>query len=115
MRANSIDATVIHTDPETSHLLDTITPVLEAAGWTQVNWDNNDLVLKCPNKPDVGEWSAQNVIIAVPHDLIPQLWSAVELLASALTAEGIPAQAQDVAGMNVKDNEVLHLLIGRKT
>ena len=109
------DATVIRNDPETYHLLDTITPVLEAAGWTQGNWDNNDAVLKRPSKPDVGEWAAQNVIIAVPHNRIPQLWSAAESLASALTAEGIPAQTQDAAGMTVKNNEVLHLLIGRKT
>ena len=109
------DATVIRDDPETMHLLDIITPVLEAAGWKQVGWDNNYLVLKRPGKPDVGEWAAQNVIIAVPHDLIPQLWPAAESLASALAAHGIPAQAQDAAGMTVKNNEVLHLLIGRKT
>jgi hypothetical protein len=57
----------------------------------------------------------ENVIIAVPHDLIPQLWSAADALASALSASGIPAQAQDAAGMTVKNNDVLHLLIGRKT
>jgi hypothetical protein len=51
------DATVIRDDPETVHLLDAITPVLEAAGWTQIEWDNNYLVLKRPGKPDVGEWA----------------------------------------------------------
>jgi len=109
------DATVIRDDPETHYLLDKIAPALAAAGWTQVSWDNNDTVLKRPDKPDLGEWAAQNVIIAVPHDLIPQLWSAADSLASALTAEGIPGQAQDAKGMILKNNAVLHLLIGRKT
>lgn len=108
------DATVIRNDPETYQLLDMITPALEAAGWTQVNWNNNDAVLKRSSKPDVGEWAAQSVIIAVPHDLISQLWPAAESLASALAAEGILAQAQDAEGMSVKNNKVLHLLIGRK-
>lgn len=66
-----------------------------------------------PNKRDVGEYAATNVIIAVPHDLISSLGAAATSLAAALTAEGIPAQAQDGAGMPVKNN-VLHLLVGRK-
>ena len=108
------DAAVIRSDPETYRLLDMIEAPLTAAGWTQVNWGNNDAVLKRSGKPDVGEWAATNVIIAVPHDLIPQLWMAAASLAAALTEANIPAQAQDAKGMTVKNNDVLHLLIGRK-
>jgi hypothetical protein len=108
------DATVVRSDPETYQLLDMIEPALAAARWTQINWDNSDAVLQRRGKPNVGEWAATNVIIAVPHDLMPRLWSAAEMLASVLAAEGIPAQAQDAKGMTVKNNDVMHLLIGRK-
>jgi hypothetical protein len=91
-----------------------IAPALAAAGWTQVDWNNNDSALKRPGKRDVGEWAATNVIVAVPHDLLPRLEAAAILLAAALTEEGVPAQAQDAQGMVVKNNDVLHLLIGRK-
>jgi hypothetical protein len=62
----------------------------------------------------VGEWAATNVIVAIPHDLRPRLEPVAVLLAAALTEEGIPAQAQDAQGMAVKNNDVLHLLVGRK-
>jgi hypothetical protein len=108
------DAAVIHTDAETHYLLDMITPALAATGWTQVDWGNDSSVLKRPGKPDVGEWAATNVIIAVPNELISRLGTAANQLAAALTEEGIPAQAQDAQGMVVKNHDVLHLLIGRK-
>jgi hypothetical protein len=92
-----------------------IVPALTAAGWQQLNWDSGQLVLRRPGKPDVGEWAASNVIIAVPRNLISQFWPAATSLALALTTQGVPAQAQDAEGMTVKNNGVLHLLIGRKT
>lgn len=107
------DAAVIRGDPETHQLLGMIEAALATAGWTQVNWVGFE-VLKRPGKPDVGEWAATNVIIAVPHDLIPRLWVAATSLAAVLTAADIPAQAQDAQGMDVKNNDVVHLLIGRK-
>lgn len=107
------DAAVIRSDPETYQLLGMIEAPLATAGWTQVSWVGVE-VLKRADKPDVGEWAATNVIIAVPHDLLPQLWGAAASLAATLTEADIPAQAQDAQGMDVKNNDVLHLLIGRK-
>ena len=69
-----------------------IVPAFEAAGWTQVDRNNNDAVMKRLNKCDVGEYAATNVIIAVPHDLISSLWKAATSLESALTVEGIPCK-----------------------
>ena len=109
------DAAVIRDDPETYQLLDMIVPALTAAGWQQVNWNDGQSVLRRPGKPDVGEWAATNVIIAVPHNLISRFWPAASSFALALTAQGIPAQAQDAQGMTVKNNDVLHVLVGRKT
>ncbi|WP_441281068.1 hypothetical protein [Tardiphaga sp. 862_B3_N1_1] len=108
------DSALVPGDAESAIFLATLEEILQRGGWKQIDWKGGGVVFTRTNKPIAGMASSQNVIIAVPPDLFDKLNPAALRLEGALLERGIAAQVQNAAGIQ-NDNEVIHLLMGRKT
>jgi multidrug efflux pump subunit AcrA (membrane-fusion protein) len=103
-------------DAEAAEFMTVIEAVLQAAGWTQIDWVGGDIVMTRQGKPTAGLVTATNVAIAVHPENASTLGNAAATLSSALNLEGIAARAgTSGAGFLNSNAGAVHILVGRKT
>jgi hypothetical protein len=105
-------------DPEPQLFLEALEMLLRDAGWKQVDWQTQPAVLSLgrAGKPSIGSVSVTNVYIEYPSEN-SYLSSAATALVKSLLNEGIDAAAfpyQGSSDRNYKNNDIIHIMIGRK-
>ena len=103
-------------DPEPLHLFDQIAQSLTAAGWRQVAFASNQVMIlsRSNGTPAVGGVSVTNVIIDIHPGQVSRLWPVARALVEALAAEGIAAAYDQGSGGGSKNERAIHVLVGRK-
>jgi hypothetical protein len=105
-------------EPETQDLLPQIEGALKAAGWVEINWKGGGSIAEMSftrkDRPNAGIVAVTGVIIQMHPEQIRELGTAANALASALSTEGVAAQAQSGLGVTNGNSQAIHILIGRK-
>ena len=110
------DVGLVQGDAEAAEFMSVMEAVLQAAGWTQIDWVGGDIVMTRQGKPRAGLVTATNVVIAVNPENSSTLGNAAATLSSALNLEGIATRAgTSGAGFLNGNAGAVHILVGRKT
>lgn len=113
--ATHFDAAIITSDPEAENLLLQIEHILATAQWIQIDWKGGDVVYTRLNRRVVGIVSVPGVIIQMRSENVKKFEAAAVALQNAFTSEGITTKAEGgVGGYPNQNNDVLHILVGKK-
>jgi hypothetical protein len=116
------DAAVLHGDIEALDILERIEGAVRAADWMQLDWREygtaigRAVVMDRPGLPAVGNTSVPGILIQFEVEQRTRLEAAANALASALSAEGIPAIARaNMQGVITAANtNAIHIFVGQK-
>jgi hypothetical protein len=112
------DLSAIPGDPEALNFAVQIALVLEAAGWSWIEYNHPSrplmTVYSVPGKPNVGHGGAWGVVVQLHPDHEAQFRPAARALADAVAAEGFVAAAAQSPPPESIPNHDTHIIVGKK-
>jgi hypothetical protein len=108
------DASVRGGDIEAGSLLVQIESTLSDAGWKQLDWQGENIIVRRWDRPIVGANAGIGVGISVKPDEQEMLFGIAKSLSESLVAAGIESQA-DINGNIASTNQnAIHIFVGEK-
>ena len=99
---------------EPMNLLGQIEDALIAAGWKEVNWPG-EIIIGRDGKPSVGMATESGVKVEVQLSRQAELLPLAKMLATTLSTENIPAEAQLSISRLTQTPTELHIVVGDKS
>jgi len=114
------DLSAIPGDPEALNFAVQIAVVLEAAGWSWIEFNHPTgpfmTVYSLPGRPNIGHGGAWGVVVQLHPDHEAQFRAAARALADAVEAEGFLAAAvQNPPSESIPNHDTVHIIVGKKT
>jgi hypothetical protein len=98
---------------EPLNLVAKIEEALTAAGWKQLDWASAVFIIRS-GKPSLGIAPETGVTIQVEMAQKAKLLDVAKALATALTVEGIVAEAQFMSAPQTNNHSAIHIVVGEK-
>jgi hypothetical protein len=114
------DLSAIPGDPEALNFAVQIAVVLEAAGWSWIEFNHPSgplmTVYGLPGRPNIGQGGAWGVVVQRHSDHVEQFEPAAKALANAVEAEGFLAAAvENPPSESIPNHDTVHIIVGKKT